>query len=227
MALARLVRPAGARLSIEERFLALWALVVLVLVNADRLHLPWLPFGEQMITTLAPPLCLLAVGLAAARAWRGPALVALVAACVPGSVAVTALNLGRTGDATLYVSRDELAALAWLEENGSPKDVVLSTYATGNRVARRSGLLPVLGHWSATPDMGRLVRAARRFYGGELSPDEAAAWLDELSCRFVVEGPNERRIGDGASRVPGIERVYSAGGFAIFERLAAGYDRRR
>ena len=121
----------------------------------------------------------------------------------------------------MYHSRDELAVLAWLEEHAPPDSVVLSSFEQGNVLPAYADVRVYAGHGPETVDSGRKKTEARAFFGAGMTDDQRAALLAGSRARYVFFGPAEAALCDGSAcfnpDALGLERVYSAGNYAIYE----------
>ena len=93
--------------------------------------------------------------------------------------------------------------------------MTLCTAVTGNYVPWLARQPVVAGHWFLTPAIDEKIGAIQPFFavGGPLEPKRAL--LREAHVRWVYVGPRERTLGDLDPRL-GLERVYDAGGVAIY-----------
>jgi hypothetical protein len=94
-----------------------------------------------------------------------------------------------------YLHRDEVAALAWLERNTPPDEVVLSSFVVGHFLPGMSGDRSFLGNAVMTMDYNRKVDLVQGFFDGGLDDEERAALLQEYGVRYVFHGPAERALG--------------------------------
>jgi len=119
----------------------------------------------------------------------------------------------------IFRPRAELDALSWLAAHGTPDDVVLSGYRTGNYVPVVADVRVVLGLGTETVDAARKEAEVRRFFDG----GTADAWRQQLLARYSVDyvlwGPEERDLGSFDPRaVPYLDAVHE-GGYAIYRVL--------
>jgi hypothetical protein len=200
-----------------------WPLVVPALV--------YLPINVQrrLAEGVLVPLSILAVaGFARlAAGWRprrrSLASAVLLALLVPSLLVMV---LGGVLSAArprwpMYHSRDELAALAWLEERAPPDSVVLSSFEQGNVLPAYADVRVYAGHGPETVDSGRKKTEVRAFFGAGMTDDQRLALLAESHARYVFFGPAEAALCDGSAcfnpDALGLERAYSAGDYAIYE----------
>lgn len=203
-----------------ERLLLAWLAAVVLLIHANRLPAlsGLMPYSPQLWTTLMPPVILL--GLAPWRLRPGWLVAILLALNAASSATLLAREYRLAGsDSTQLLRTSYLGAFRWLEQNAGEDDMVVCSYPTGNRFARRAPVRVVLGHWSVTPEFVRYAGRLRRFYSGAMPADEARAFLEEVRARWVVVGPEERRLG-ARTPVPalGLEAAGSFGDVAVYAR---------
>ena len=203
-----------------ERLLLAWLAAVVLLIHANRL--PGLsglmPYSPQLWTTLVPPVILL--GLAPWRLRPGWLVALLLALNAASSATLLAREYRRAGtDSTQLLRTSYLEAFRWLDRNGEPDDLVVCSYPTGNRFARRAPVRVVLGHWSVTPEIARHAARVRRFYAEAMEADEARAFLAEVRARWVLVGPEERSLG-GRTPDPalGLEAAGRFGDVVVYAR---------
>jgi hypothetical protein len=140
------------------RFARVWAIVQFALLYVPA------PFQIKMLATWQVPLAILSAHVwhrtiaprltvrlgrragAPARDWALTAL--LLALVVPTNIYLFAwrmVDLGRHQH-PYYLRRDEMAALQWLAQNGTPADVVLARMEIGQFVPGYSGVRSYLAH---------------------------------------------------------------------------------
>ena len=95
----------------------------------------------------------------------------------------------------VFQSRSLKDTALWLAGTMGPNDVVLAENATGNYLAAFIPGRVFVGHWVATLDHGPKQAATRRFYRGDLQPEERRRFLAANNIRYVVYGPIERARG--------------------------------
>jgi hypothetical protein len=102
---------------------------------------------------------------------------------------------------------------------------VLSTLASGNRMAKYVSCRFALGHWSVTPNVKDLTIRIDRFYRGEMTDDEASRLLDDLNVRWIYFGPHERQLGTFApGHYRGITTEYANGQVQVLSYEPTGTD---
>lgn len=116
-----------------------------------------------------------------------------------------------------YLHQTEVQALAWLEQNVQPDDVVLSSLTVGQYVPAYSGARAFLAHWAQTVDFyGKETRVAQ-FYSADVPDSRRQQVVDDYSVDYIFYGPAERELGDFQPHdSPLLEPVYSGGDVEIF-----------
>lgn len=123
-----------------------------------------------------------------------------------------------------FVDRDTYTLGTYLAARSGPDDVVLGAYETGNVLA---GMLPgrvVLGNIGVTPRAREKGEAIRALYAGELTAEQARAFLRASGATFLIVGEQERKLGPhdpGASLgLPLVLRVGNALAYRVTEEPA-------
>lgn len=163
---------------------------------------PWLSFSFQFVTTLVVPALLLA--LARLEPWAGPAagarrfrpLVALLLTVnALTSVTLWATHLGEVRAGDYRIARSDLAVFTWLDAHSRPRDVVLAALRTANRIPRYTHDAVAAGYVFSTVSFARKQAQVQRFYDAAADDAFRQRLLGELRVRYVVHGPDERRLG--------------------------------
>lgn len=219
------VGPAWRGESKRGALLVSWVGIVPLLV--------YLPINVQrrLAEGVLVPLSILAVsGLARLTAnWRPRqrklATGALLAALLPSSLVLVmggALTASRPAW-PLFHPRDELAALAWLEELAPHDSVVLSSFEEGNVLPAYTDMRVYAGHGPETVDNWRKRDETRAFFGSGMSDGERAVLLDASRARYVFAGPVEAAACEDESarcfdaQRLGLALAFSQGEYAIYE----------
>lgn len=110
------------------------------------------------------------------------------------------------------VTQGEAGALRALN-NQKGEGAVLCLIFLGSFVPRATNKPVYMGHWAETLRFEEKFNRGLRFYRGQMSPEQARAFLKENHIRWVVEGPFERNL--GRREVPwqelGLQPIYSGG----------------
>jgi len=104
------------------------------------------------------------------------------------------VELGR-GDYPYYLHRDELVALDWLEANGRPDDVVLSSLTIGQYIPALTGKHAFLAHWAQTLDFFAKSDMVAEFFNLATAEDRRLQIIDAYGVDFIFYGPAERELG--------------------------------
>jgi hypothetical protein len=192
-------------------FLGCWAVVGLLI--------PYLPFSFQRKLAMGvhiPWAILSGVGLAVLLRLRredgfGRKGIALGAAVLLLSLTPLrwfAVALGNVesnwceGDARLFLTGDETAAIDWLSSHADGSGVLAAPLQLGGI----AGYLPALagvstfaGHWGETPGFSGKLRETIKFYSSGMSDEERRSFLRRTNLRFVYWSAAERNVGALAS----------------------------
>jgi hypothetical protein len=184
---------------------------------------PWLRFSFQFVTTLVVPGLLLAVARlrdgAVGSARRGRPLVALLLAVnALTSVTLWATHLGEARAGAHRIARSDLGVFSWLGAHSHPREVVLAGPRTANRIPRYNYDAVVAGYEFSTVRYVEKLEEVRRFY--DVSTEEAyrQPLLAELRVRYVIHGPEERRLGAyNPARSEFLAAVFREGPTTVYE----------
>jgi hypothetical protein len=94
-----------------------------------------------------------------------------------------------------YLYRDEVTALAWLENNAKPDDGVLSSITVGQYVPAITGLHAFLAHWAQTVDYYNKEVMVKAFFANDTTDQQREAILRQYSVDYIFYGPAERSLG--------------------------------
>ncbi len=130
------------------------------------------------------------------------------------------VDLGRH-DYPYYLRTDEVAALRWLETQGTGADVVLSSLTLGQYVPVLSGKHAFLAHWAQTVDFYTKERLVQKFFDAASDDAWRQTILDEYGVDYVLVGPAERALGAfEPAQAPYLKLVYSySGGQAVIYQI--------
>jgi hypothetical protein len=147
---------------------------------------------------------------------RGPLLFGALSLPAAALLLVLCLNTARTLSEPAFHPVGEDHAAAWLRENAAQGEVVLSSYAVGNRIPSRAPVRVVVGHGPETANLDRLLPEVTEFFSD--STDEARrTFLAEQDVAYVLWGPAERSLGSWDPRtMPDWDVLYSGEGYEIF-----------
>ncbi|MEX2030177.1 MAG: hypothetical protein WD906_04315 [Anaerolineales bacterium] len=129
---------------------------------------------------------------------------------------VLGLNTARSLAEPVFYPAGEDHAAAWLRQNAAPGEVVLSSYAVGNRLPSRAPVRVVVGHGPETANLDRLLPQIAEFYS-DSTDAERRVFLAEQHVAYVLWGPAERALGDwNPGTMPNWDLLYSGEGYEIF-----------
>ena len=199
----------------------LWVWVV---VGFGLLYIPT-NFQIKMLNPYQVPLALIATAavarFAAARFPRRAALALalLVALTLPANLYIFSWRLLelRRADVPFYLSSSQSAALRWLDGRSAEAAVVLSGLDIGQYIAADTGHRSFLGHWAQTAHYFAKRDTVAAFFAANTPAATRHALLQHNDVRYVIYGPEERRLGgfDPATD-PQFQQVFAAGDTAIF-----------
>lgn len=209
----------GARLALKGKnktgqMLAMWLVVCLVLV--------YLPFSLQrrFLHGLYVAIALLAVRAIVHIVERWPRWRILL----PGSVVVLSVLTNvvvllsgvygaNTLDPSLYITKAESRAFAWIEENTADQALVLAAPDTGLVLPVYTQARVLYGHPFETVQAEEMEDLVVAFYGGSVS---AAEVMGSYPVRYVFYGPRERQLGR-PDWLSGETPVYDQDGVQIYK----------
>ncbi len=212
-----LLVPSGIRSALfsgntKERLLVVWCIASLVL-----LYTPWSLQRRFMVGIFIPVVTLATLAVAGwfqdgRRYWLWGAI--LVVLAVPTNLLV--LQAGRHGietrDARLYLSRDEAAALDWIQTNTPADALILAAPETGLFIPARTGRRVIYGHPYETVQAESQKTKVERFFKEEPSL-ETDALLSTVD--YIFYGPREQEIG-GDARFDTLRVVYENSSVIIY-----------
>ena len=103
----------------------------------------------------------------------------------------------RRHDYPYYLHTDEISALQWLEADGGPDDVVLSSLTIGQYVPALTGKRAFLAHWAQTLDFYGKSEMVDEFFAGGTSDERRAQIIGQYGVKYVFYGPVEQRASGG------------------------------
>jgi len=116
-----------------------------------------------------------------------------------------------------YLHRDELAAMAWLESNALPEDVVLSSETVGQYVPAYTGAHAFLAHWAQTVNYYERREQVRSFFDEETPDARRRQILHAHGVDYLIHGPAERALGAyDPQELPSLLPVYESGVVRVY-----------
>jgi len=163
---------------------------------------PALLFTMQALTALVIPATLVATArlengvTRMARSPRGALLLALLIALHAGTS--VALLTNRTQAAGRGAARTPVAmveAYEWFDGRAGPREPVMASETSGNRIPRYSLATVFCGYAYSTVDVASKRRLVSGFYGDAQDDAARRALIRRFGIRFVFHGPDERVLG--------------------------------
>lgn len=202
-----------------------WLIFGWILAAAIGLYAPTL-LQRRFSLGLHIPIALLG-GMGVLRVWasgRSPRRASAVAAVFMILSALTSLLLViigwlgvRSGDERVYLSRDEAAALTWLENNAAPLEVASGSDSLNQFIPAFTDLRAVSGHAFETADYLKTAARLEDILSGRLSPTEMAAQLAEWRVSYLIIGPRETRpLAPRWAELPFLSPVFQSGTVTIY-----------
>lgn len=119
-------------------------------------------------------------------------------------------------DASLYLSRDEVSALNWINGHVDPQAVVLASPEMGLFIPARTGRRVVYGHPFESVHAERSRKEVEAFYSGGLSSEAMTTFLRANHVAIILLGPREKKY--GLKELPGnFTLVDSVGNIQIYQ----------
>ncbi|HEX9926624.1 MAG TPA: hypothetical protein VGD99_28520, partial [Anaerolineae bacterium] len=120
------------------------------------------------------------------------------------------VELGRH-DYPYYLHNDEVAAMAWLETNAQPDDVVLSSLTIGQYVPAFTGTHAFLAHWAQTVDFYTKEDMVQAFFDPKTDSARRQEVLARYSVDYVIYGPAEQQLGNyDVNTASFLQQVYTS-----------------
>jgi len=110
-------------------------------------------------------------------------------------------------DYPYYLHKDELAALAWLDANAQPDDVVLSSVTIGQYVPALAGTRAFLAHWAQTLDFFGKSAMVNEFYAQDTPDARRQQIAQTYHVRYVFYGAAEQALGEYVPESSGFLRL--------------------
>jgi hypothetical protein len=124
-------------------------------------------------------------------------------------------------DYPYFLNKDETAALAWLDSNVKPNDVVLSSLTVGQYVPAYTGAHAFLAHWAQTLDFFGKSQMVEDFFSASTSDQRRQQILSQYGVTYVFYGPAERSLGTYAVQAASFLRpVYTSPKVVVYQVLS-------
>jgi hypothetical protein len=216
----------GAVLALRRRSKADLVLLAWVIVTALLLYAPF-SLQRRLVTGLHVPLCILAA-MALSRyvlprfslARRTLILGAIIGLAMFSNLFVMVALMGGAAqhDPRLYLYRDELEAMAWLQENTQPRDIVLASPATSLFIPAWAGNRVLYGHPFETIEAEKKRALAEAFYQAQTEESVRRGIIESDHINYVFYGPRESALSGGAlETTPLLSEAYTNPGVTIYQ----------
>jgi hypothetical protein len=194
----------GAVLAIRRRSKADLFLLAWGIVNGLLLYAPF-SLQRRLVTGLHIPLCVLAATALSryvrprfSPARRAVILGAIIVLTMPSNLFVLMVSMGGAAqhDPRLYLYRDEVEAMTWLQENTQPTDIVLASPTTSLFIPAWTGNRVLYGHPFETIEAKKKRALVETFYQTQKESVRRGV-IEDYHITYVFWGPRERDLGGG------------------------------
>ncbi len=216
----------GAVLAIKRRSKADLFLLAWVIVNGFLLYVPF-SLQRRLVTGLHVPLCVLAA-MALSRyvlprfsqARRTLILGAIIVLTMPSNLFVLMASMAGAAqhDPRLYLYRDEIEAMIWLEENTQPTDTVLASPEMGLFIPAWAGNRVLYGHPFETIEAEKKKALAETFYQAQTEESVRRRIIEGHHITYVFYGSREKQLSGGRlETAPFLSEAYTNPGVTIYQ----------
>lgn len=210
-----------------DRLLVIWLLVVLFMFHAYKV-IPLIPYSPQLGIPIVSAMIALGARVfpPVSGSPRRIALLAGVTAFLVINAFSTPIYVDRAGqdaatNAQNYIRMKDLEAIDWLNERIDENDLIVSDYPTGTKLARFVEARVLLGHWALTPHRQELSATVDGMLAGDMGPEEAAAFLEDVRATYLYVSPLRARASqDYFASIPGLHAEFENGSVAIYRVIA-------
>ncbi|MFV9505146.1 MAG: hypothetical protein AB4911_11340 [Oscillochloridaceae bacterium umkhey_bin13] len=130
-------------------------------------------------------------------------------------VAWRIIDLGRYA-APYYLSKNEAAALTWLEQHTTRADVVLGELEINQHVPAWTDARAFLAHWAGTLDYFAKLDAVQLVLDPAIPEAERQAVLDQFGVTYLIVREQDVALDALAVAAPSLRPVFSQGEVTIF-----------
>jgi len=119
-----------------------------------------------------------------------------------------------------YLHQDEVEAMHWLREAATEREVIFSSYYTGNFIPAYSGRIVWIGHGPQTINLIEKRETTDWFWLDDSEDSQKKTFLHDENIRFVYYGQKEKELGtyDPATKKY-LSEVFQNGQVAIYSVL--------
>ncbi len=147
-----------------------------------------------------------------------PALIGILSLCFVTNAYIFAwrfIDLGRH-EQPYYLSQDEVAALAWLNQETTRADVVLGTLEINQHVPVWSDARAFLAHWAGTLDYYRKVELANLVLDPTTPNAQRQAVFDEFGVTYLIVRETDSPRDQLTAAMPTLQPVFTRGEVSIY-----------
>ncbi len=125
--------------------------------------------------------------------WLSPAVVAL---SIPTNLILMIIALfGILSQSSfLYLSRDEVTALRWIQNETPERSLIIASPEMGGLIPAFTGRRVLYGHPFETVNAEQEKQAVEDFYEGQSNAAEGIGLITRKQVNFVMDGPRERTL---------------------------------
>lgn len=110
-------------------------------------------------------------------------------------VLTSAIQAVRNHDPRIYMTGEEVDALAWIRENTGKEDVILAAPETGLLIPAYTGRRVIYGHPFETTKAEAKEELVKDFYQGQWANDQIRVFLEKNEIDYIFYGPREGELG--------------------------------
>lgn len=109
----------------------------------------------------------------------------------------------------VYIPDAYIRAYTFIDTYVRPYSIVLGDFIVANTLPGFATIRSYYGHWTQTMEYGRKADEVERFYRGDMSPANAAMFVQKNHIDYIIWGPFEKngRKGFGTYGLP-LEQIY-------------------
>jgi len=131
-------------------------------------------------------------------------------------ILLAALHGVQTHDMQIYLTRGETQALTWIADNTQPDALILTGPATGLFIPAHTGRRVIYGHPFETVNAEAEEAAVTQFFAGDLTAEQAQAFITDRGVNYIFLGPREHALGQAALPAA-LHPVYTANEVTVFQ----------
>jgi hypothetical protein len=217
----------------KDLFIRGWFFVTFALIYLPVDYQIHLINGWQVPIAILATQGLFAYGMPLVQNWGKPSrrplqqqqverglMIALIVCILPTNLYLLSWRFAELSrhDYPYFLNRDETAALAWLDSNVKPNDVVLSSLTIGQYVPAYTGAHAFLAHWAQTLDFFGKSQMVADFYSTSTSDQRRWQIMNQYGVTYVFDGPAERNLGSfGLHGAPFLRPVFTSPKVVVYQ----------